>query len=237
MVTIFERVHDHHGERYRAHRVAILQRRLGGARLFPAERQGGSGACPGDRHLADAAAYFPARHHSAQYPEIRRFERSHPATWAWKAKRSASRNSSTWARTSSAPSSPPFRARPVPLPYGGKFRQVMVDLNPGRSFIAKQLSPADVSNAFGLQNLILPAGTAKIGDRDYQIKLNSSPRDPGRYERPADQGGQRRHGLHARRRPGARRLRGADQHRAHQRHARRAADRDCATARLPRWRW
>jgi multidrug efflux pump subunit AcrB len=63
----------------------------------------------------------------------------------------------------------------VPLPYGGKFRQVMVDLNPDALY-AKQLSATDVSNAVGLQNLIYPAGTAKIGDKDYQIKLNSSPR-------------------------------------------------------------
>jgi multidrug efflux pump subunit AcrB len=63
----------------------------------------------------------------------------------------------------------------IPLPYGGKFRSVMVDLNPEQLF-AKQLSPADVSTALGNQNLILPAGTAKIGDKDYQIKLNSSPR-------------------------------------------------------------
>ena len=63
----------------------------------------------------------------------------------------------------------------VPLPFGGKFRTVMVDLNPDALF-AKQLSPADISTALGNQNLILPAGTAKIGDKDYQIKLNSSPR-------------------------------------------------------------
>ncbi|HTS29851.1 MAG TPA: efflux RND transporter permease subunit [Bryobacteraceae bacterium] len=63
----------------------------------------------------------------------------------------------------------------VPLPYGGKFRAVLVDLIPEQLF-AKQLSPADVSTALANQNLILPAGTAKIGDKDYQIKLNSSPR-------------------------------------------------------------
>ncbi|MBZ5626192.1 MAG: efflux RND transporter permease subunit [Acidobacteriia bacterium] len=63
----------------------------------------------------------------------------------------------------------------VPLPYGGKFRTVMVDINPEQLY-AKQLSPADVSTALGNQNLILPAGTAKIGDKDYQVKLNSSPR-------------------------------------------------------------
>ena len=63
----------------------------------------------------------------------------------------------------------------VPLPYGGKFRAIMVDLIPDQLF-AKGLSPADVSAAFGSQNVILPAGTAKIGDRDFQVKLNSSPR-------------------------------------------------------------
>src|ERR1700730_11623968 len=62
----------------------------------------------------------------------------------------------------------------VPLPYGGKFRTIMVDLNP-EALYAKQLSPADVSTALSLQNLILPAGSAKIAERDYQIKLNSSP--------------------------------------------------------------
>ncbi|MBZ5576653.1 MAG: efflux RND transporter permease subunit [Acidobacteriia bacterium] len=63
----------------------------------------------------------------------------------------------------------------VPLPYGGKFRAVEVDLNPDQMY-AKQLTASDVSNALAAQNLILPAGTAKIGDKDYQVRLNSSPR-------------------------------------------------------------
>src|SRR4051812_32884304 len=63
----------------------------------------------------------------------------------------------------------------VPLPYGGKFRQVMVDLNPDQ-MTAKGLSASDVSVALGNQNLIFGAGTAKIGDKDYQVRLNSSPR-------------------------------------------------------------
>src|SRR5947199_702254 len=62
----------------------------------------------------------------------------------------------------------------VPLPYGGRFRNVMIDLDPGQLY-AKGLTAADVSAAVGSQNLIFPAGTAKIGDKDYQIKLNSSP--------------------------------------------------------------
>jgi multidrug efflux pump subunit AcrB len=68
-----------------------------------------------------------------------------------------------------------IRGASVPLPYGGRFRQVMVDLNPDQLY-AKGLSASDVSVALGNQNLIFPAGTAKIGDRDYQVRLNSSPR-------------------------------------------------------------
>jgi multidrug efflux pump subunit AcrB len=63
----------------------------------------------------------------------------------------------------------------IPGPYGGKNRNIMVDLDPVAMY-AKQVSATDVSNAINLQSLILPAGTAKFGERDYQIKLNSSPR-------------------------------------------------------------
>src|SRR5438094_8128432 len=62
----------------------------------------------------------------------------------------------------------------VPLPYGGKSRQVMVDIDPQQLY-GKGLSPADVSNAVNAQNVILPAGTQKIGDREYNVRLNSSP--------------------------------------------------------------
>ncbi|HKD05396.1 MAG TPA: efflux RND transporter permease subunit [Bryobacteraceae bacterium] len=62
----------------------------------------------------------------------------------------------------------------LPLPYGGKTREIMVDINPNALY-AKQLSATDVSNALSLQNLILPAGTAKIGTREYLVRVNSSP--------------------------------------------------------------
>src|SRR6266545_271004 len=62
----------------------------------------------------------------------------------------------------------------VPLPYGGKVRSVMVDLKPGALY-GKGLSATDVSSALGLQNLILPTGTVKVGTREYLIQLNSSP--------------------------------------------------------------
>ena len=62
----------------------------------------------------------------------------------------------------------------VSYPFGGKQRAVMVDLNLEELY-AKQLSPIDVSNALNLQNLILPAGTAKLAETEYQVRVNSSP--------------------------------------------------------------
>src|SRR5258708_3132530 len=62
----------------------------------------------------------------------------------------------------------------VPQPWGGKQRQVMVNLDPDALY-SYGLSPADVSTAIGVQNLIIPAGTAKMGSREYNVKINSSP--------------------------------------------------------------
>jgi multidrug efflux pump subunit AcrB len=62
----------------------------------------------------------------------------------------------------------------VPLPFGGKVKQVMVDTDPNELF-AHHLSATDVSTAISQQNLILPAGTARMGDREYVVKTNSSP--------------------------------------------------------------
>jgi multidrug efflux pump subunit AcrB len=62
----------------------------------------------------------------------------------------------------------------IPYPYGGKQRQVQVDLDTA-ALQSKGLSPLDVVNAIGVQNLILPAGTAKIGQFEYQVDMNGSP--------------------------------------------------------------
>ncbi len=62
----------------------------------------------------------------------------------------------------------------ITYPYGGKLRQIQVDLNQP-AMQAHAVSPQDVSNAIGAQNLILPAGTEKIGHDEYNIKLNGSP--------------------------------------------------------------
>ena len=62
----------------------------------------------------------------------------------------------------------------IPYPYGGKQRQVQVDLNTS-ALQAKGLSPLDVVNAVGVQNLILPSGTTKIGPLEYDVDMNASP--------------------------------------------------------------
>ena len=62
----------------------------------------------------------------------------------------------------------------IPSPYGGKVRQVMIDLDL-QALQSKGLSPQDVTAAVSAQNLILPAGVAKMGSREYNVFLNSSP--------------------------------------------------------------
>ncbi len=62
----------------------------------------------------------------------------------------------------------------LPLPIGGKQRQIVVDLDTQKLF-AWGLSPADVSNAVSAENLILPSGSAKIGTQEYPILANGSP--------------------------------------------------------------
>ena len=62
----------------------------------------------------------------------------------------------------------------MPWPYGGKFRQVQIDLDPV-AMQARGLSGQDVANALAAQNLITPVGTQKIGSFEYAIKLNNAP--------------------------------------------------------------
>jgi multidrug efflux pump subunit AcrB len=62
----------------------------------------------------------------------------------------------------------------IPYPYGGKQRQVQVDLDTA-ALQSKGLSPLDVVNTISVQNLILPAGTAKIGPFEYEVDMNGAP--------------------------------------------------------------
>jgi multidrug efflux pump subunit AcrB len=62
----------------------------------------------------------------------------------------------------------------VPYPYGGKPRVIMADLD-SAALQARGLSPTDVSSALQHQNVILPSGDVKIGDKDYSLAMNNSP--------------------------------------------------------------
>jgi multidrug efflux pump subunit AcrB len=62
----------------------------------------------------------------------------------------------------------------IPYPYGGKQRQIQIDLN-SAALQARGLSGQDVANTLAAQNLITPVGTQKIGEFEYNIQLNNSP--------------------------------------------------------------
>jgi multidrug efflux pump subunit AcrB len=68
----------------------------------------------------------------------------------------------------------------TPAPFGGKQRQINVDIDP-RQLSAKGLSPYDVVNALNSENVILPAGTARIGGREYNVLMNSSPAEVAEF--------------------------------------------------------
>ncbi len=68
----------------------------------------------------------------------------------------------------------PVQGASIPYPYGGRQRNIIVDLNP-RALQAHGLSAQDVTNAIAAQNLILPSGTQKIGEFEYNVRLNGSP--------------------------------------------------------------
>src|SRR5438552_1022490 len=68
----------------------------------------------------------------------------------------------------------------TPAPFGGKARQINVDIDP-RQLASKGLSPYDVVNALNTENVILPAGTARIGSREYNVLMNSSPAEVAEF--------------------------------------------------------
>src|SRR6202045_601105 len=68
----------------------------------------------------------------------------------------------------------PIHGVTLPTPAGGKYRQIMVDIDPVK-LQAKGLTPLDVVNAVNVQNLTVPAGTAKIGDTQYTVRTNAMP--------------------------------------------------------------
>ena len=101
----------------------------------------------------------------------------------------------------------------IPYPFGGKQRQVQIDLN-SAAMQARGLSGQDVANALAAQNLITPVGTQKIGGFEYVIQLNNSPLKMEDLGNLPIKTRQRRDGLYPRCRQRAGRQSAADQHRA-----------------------
>jgi multidrug efflux pump subunit AcrB len=66
----------------------------------------------------------------------------------------------------------PIHGLTLPTPAGGKFRQIMVDVDPLK-LQAKGLTPLDVVNAVNAQNLTIPSGSAKIGDTQFTVRTNA----------------------------------------------------------------
>ena len=66
----------------------------------------------------------------------------------------------------------PIAGITLPTPYGGKYRQIMVDLDPD-ALRARGITPNDVVNAVNAQNLTLPSGDAKMGDKQFIVRVNS----------------------------------------------------------------
>ena len=112
----------------------------------------------------------------------------------------------------------PIHGVTLPTPAGGKYRQIMVDIDPLK-LQAKGLTPLDVVNAVNAQNLTLPSGLAKIGDTQFTVRTNALPTKiddlnniPVKFVNGA-------HRVRQGRRPGARRQCRAAERRAHRRPA------------------
>ena len=190
-------------------------------KIFPAaERQSGYRQCAGHRRLAIPAAPASARNAAAADHQLQRLERPDSATRHLRQRalrRAPQRSGLNFLRTQLVT----VPGAVVPYPYGGKQRQVMINMNAGL-LQSKGLSPQDLLNAVNLQSLVLPSGTAKIGPTEYDVRLNDSPRTDRGIGRPARQARQRHHHLSARRGHRRRRLRAANQYRAAGRAPRRA---------------
>ncbi len=124
--------------------------------------------------LADGAEADAAGRECAADPQVQRVERADPPARDVERDASPSRSCSTSATSSSARRSPRSRARRSRIRSAAPPVRFRWTCAPTRSR-AHGLSAADVNTAIGNQNLVLPAGTQKIGDFEYNVKLNASP--------------------------------------------------------------
>src|SRR6266851_1502013 len=69
-----------------------------------------------------------------------------------------------------------------PAPFGGRSRAMMVNLHP-EALYAQGLSPADISNSVNQSSVTIPGGTAKIGNREYNVEINGTPEEAAEFDR------------------------------------------------------
>jgi len=115
---------------------------------------------------------MPAGADTAADPQLQRVDRSdHPVALS-----GSGLSEQTPPTSASTPFAPPRHGsrRPIPLPYGGKLREVQIDLD-SAAMQARNLSGQDVANALAAQNLITPVGTEKIGSSDTRSTSNDAP--------------------------------------------------------------
>ena len=130
----------------------------------------------GHRGLADAAAPAAAGHDAAADHQLQRLERARSCSSRCRGRACPSSSSTTTASTSSAPQLVTVQGAAIPYPYGGKQRAGQGRPRPRGAAGATGCRPPTCVNAINAQNLILPAGTAKIGALEYDVDLNGSPR-------------------------------------------------------------
>ena len=222
IVSNYERYYDHRRRQHRAHRVANRRRPFGHQGVFPARGGHSHGhvqlTASRRASFANCRRASPRRSSSPIRPRPCR-------SWSWALKGQGLSEQELFDYGANfvrnQMSTVPGAA--IPWPYGGKQREVSVNVDIP-ALQAKGLSPVDVINAISSQNLALPAGTVKIGPTEYNVQMNGSTDTIAALNDLADQDGERRDDLRARRRSRERWLLAADQHRAHGRAARRAGD-------------
>ena len=179
---------------------------LGREDLLPAEGAHRRGRVAGDGDRADGPAADAARNDAAA-----RHHATAPRACPCSSSRSRGRgspssSSSTLGNNGVRAELATVQGAAIPYPYGGKQRQIQVDLDL-HALQSRGLSASDVVNAISAQNLILPAGNGE--DRHVRVRGRDQqqPGDDRGAERPADPVAQRRGGLHPGRRARARRQR------------------------------
>ena len=143
--------------------------------ILPAGRRHSHGQCASHGGVADGTQTNAAGHDASADPELQRLDRAdHPAR-AFRDQGCPNRRlADIGLNTMRTPSLVTVPGAAIPLPYGGKLRQVQIDLD-SAAMQARGLSGQDVANALAAQNLITPVGTQKIGSFEYAIQLNNAP--------------------------------------------------------------